>query len=123
MIYQHLFTPGIIGGRWIKNRIVMAPMATGLGTNSGEVTDNLVEYYAERARGGVGTVIVEAASVDGTRAREGMQQIRIDSPVYIAGLSRIEMCIRDSSRLNAIEPNQGRIGENLFVIVTFLEKR
>lgn len=94
MIYQHLFTPGIIGGRWIKNRIVMAPMATGLGTNSGEVTDNLVEYYAERARGGVGTVIVEAASVDGTRAREGMQQIRIDSPVYIAGLSRIADAIK-----------------------------
>ena len=94
MIYEHLFTPGVIGDRWIKNRIVMAPMATGLGANSGEVTDNLVEYYAERARGGVGTVIVEAASVDGIRGREGMQQIRIDSPVYIAGLSRLAECIK-----------------------------
>ena len=94
MIYQHLFTPGVIGDRWIKNRIVMAPMATGLGANSGEVTDNMVAYYTERARGGVGTVIVEAASVDGIRSREGMQQIRIDSPVYIAGLSRLADAIK-----------------------------
>lgn len=95
MVYLHLFAPALIGDRWIKNRIVMAPMATGFGANSGEVTDTLVAYYETRARGGVGTVIVEAACVDGTRGREGMQQIRIDSPVYLAGLSRLAEAIKN----------------------------
>lgn len=95
MRYQHLLAPAFIGDRWVKNKIIMAPMATGFGSNSGEVTDTLVAYYETRARGGVGTIIVEAACVDGTRGREGMQQIRIDSPVYLAGLSRLPESIKD----------------------------
>ncbi|NLU48750.1 MAG: FAD-dependent oxidoreductase [Syntrophomonadaceae bacterium] len=94
MEYEHLLAPAFIGQRWIKNRVVMAPMATGFAANSGEVTDTLVAYYARRARGGVGTIIVEAACVDGTRGREGMQQIRIDSPVYLAGLARLAEAIK-----------------------------
>lgn len=94
MDYEHLLAPAFIGDRWIKNRVVMAPMATGFGANSGEVTDTLVAYYERRARGGVGTIIVEAACIDGTRGREGMQQIRIDSPVYLAGLSRLAEAIQ-----------------------------
>ncbi|HQA07086.1 MAG TPA: FAD-dependent oxidoreductase [Syntrophomonadaceae bacterium] len=94
MEYEHLLAPAFIGERWIKNRVVMAPMATGFAANSGEVTDTLVAYYERRARGGVGTIIIEAACVDGTVGREGMQQIRIDSPVYIAGLSRLAKAIQ-----------------------------
>lgn len=94
MEYEHLLTPGFIGDRWIKNRVVMAPMATGFGGNNGEVTDTLVSYYERRARGGVGTIIVEAACIDGTRGREGMQQIRIDSMVYLAGLARLAEAIK-----------------------------
>ena len=94
MKYEHLMAPGYIGDRWIKNRVVMAPMASGFGSNNGEVTDTLVAYYERRAQGGVGTIIVEAACIDGTRGREGMQQIRIDSPVYLAGLSRLAEAIK-----------------------------
>lgn len=46
MEYEHLLAPAFIGQRWIKNRVVMAPMATGFAANSGEVTDTLVAYYA-----------------------------------------------------------------------------
>ena len=68
MRYEHLLSPAYIGDRWIKNRIVMAPMATGFGSIGGEVTDKLISHYETRARGGVGTVIVEAC-VDGVRGR------------------------------------------------------
>ena len=95
MRYEHLLSPAYIGDRWIKNRIVMAPMATGFGAIGGEVTDKLISHYETRARGGVGTVIVEAACVDGVRGREGMQQIRIDSPIYIEGLSRLAEAIKN----------------------------
>jgi len=59
--FQKLFSPGRIGNLDIKNRIVMPPMATHLATDQGDVTDRLIDYYAERARGGVGLVVIESS--------------------------------------------------------------
>lgn len=43
----------------LRNRIVMAPMGSCLGNLHGEVTDRLIDWYAERARGGAGLICVE----------------------------------------------------------------
>lgn len=94
MIYEHLFSPMIISNQIIKNRIVMAPMATGFASNSGEVTDRSIAYYQARARGGVGMIIVEAACVDSSVGRESMGQICIDGPRYISGLARLAGAIQ-----------------------------
>ncbi|HWQ80025.1 MAG TPA: NADH:flavin oxidoreductase, partial [Anaerovoracaceae bacterium] len=49
----------------LKNRIVMPAMVTfGFGVKDGLITDELVEYYAQRAAGGVGLIFVEAACID-----------------------------------------------------------
>lgn len=58
-----LFEPIRINEIWVRNRIVMPPMATNLASHTGEATDALIKYYAERARGGAGLVIVEASYV------------------------------------------------------------
>ena len=55
-----LFAPTKINGITSKNRIAMAPVGTAFcGTRTGEVTDQLLCYYAARAKGGVGLIIVE----------------------------------------------------------------
>ncbi len=54
-----LFDPIHIKGLRLKNRIVMAPMATGMATPEGAVTDRHIKHYSVRARGGVGLVIIE----------------------------------------------------------------
>lgn len=59
-----LFQPIEIAGLKIKNRIGMAPMHTKYASESGEVTDKLREYFVERARGGVGLIVVENTCVD-----------------------------------------------------------
>jgi 2,4-dienoyl-CoA reductase-like NADH-dependent reductase (Old Yellow Enzyme family) len=47
--YGALFKPITIGSMHIKNRIGMAPMFTKYATESGEVTDKLIEYlYGEQ---------------------------------------------------------------------------
>ncbi len=48
----------------LKNRMVMAPMVTNLADSSREVTPQLIDYYLERARGGVGAIVVEAMDVE-----------------------------------------------------------
>ena len=53
-----LFRPKKIGNLEIKNRFVMAPMMTR-SAEGGMVTQAMVNYYAERAKGGTGLIIVE----------------------------------------------------------------
>lgn len=57
MKYEHLFTPLQINGVEIKNRIVMSPMHDGLGLTGGDVNQQVIEYFAARAKGGVGLII------------------------------------------------------------------
>jgi 2,4-dienoyl-CoA reductase-like NADH-dependent reductase (Old Yellow Enzyme family) len=55
-----LFTPFKVKGLEIKNRIVMAPLQLSLGFRSRRSR----AFYLERARGGVGAIILPATAVD-----------------------------------------------------------
>lgn len=63
---KNLFESGTIGVLTIKNRAVMAPMQVLYGELSGAPGQRTVRYYEERAKGGVGLIIVEATAVDDT---------------------------------------------------------
>ena len=65
-LFSHLFSPIRINRLELKNRFVMPPMCTGFATIRGEITDRLIAYYVERAKGGVGLVNVEFTSVTPT---------------------------------------------------------
>lgn len=58
--YPNLFSSIALGGMKLKNRIVMAPMATNFSSTTGRVTDQQIAYYVERAKGGVGLIITES---------------------------------------------------------------
>ncbi|MCL4371291.1 MAG: FAD-dependent oxidoreductase [Chloroflexi bacterium] len=62
-ILPRLFEPIDLRGLTLKNRIVMPPMGTRYPTYGGAVTPKLTRYYLERARGGVGLIIVQFASI------------------------------------------------------------
>jgi NADPH2 dehydrogenase len=83
-----LFDPIIIKGLLLKNRIVMPPMATGMATEDGEVTDRHIKHYTTRASGGVGLIIIEHTYVseDG-KGREGQMGLYDDR--LIPGLKRL----------------------------------
>jgi len=55
-----LFTPFKVKNLEIRNRIVMAPMQLSLGFRS----DRARAFYLERAKGGVGAIILAATAVD-----------------------------------------------------------
>lgn len=54
--YPHLLSPVDLGFTTLRNRVVMGSMHTGLEDRAKD-TDRLAEYFAERARGGVGLII------------------------------------------------------------------
>jgi len=61
--FPHLFKEGQIGNLQIKNRIVMLPMARQFQGFNGEVTQKTIDYYQERAKGGVGLIIIGSTRV------------------------------------------------------------
>jgi len=60
---SHLFSPLSIGRLQLRNRIVLPPMGNRYPSFGGKVTERLVRYYVEMAKGGVGLIIVQFASV------------------------------------------------------------
>lgn len=63
--YSHLFQPLKVGKTEIKNRIFMPPISTNLA-NKGYVTEELIQHYATRAKGGVGLIVTEVVTVEPT---------------------------------------------------------
>lgn len=57
-MYDKLFSRGRINGCELRNRVILSPMDDCLGQASGEVTQRGIEYYAAKAKGGTGLVIV-----------------------------------------------------------------
>lgn len=77
--FEHLFSPYFIGKLQIKNRIVMPPMGTCLADINGCVTRKMIDYYARRARGGVGLIIIENTLVHEKYGIQIPNQLRIHS--------------------------------------------
>ncbi|MBC7074478.1 MAG: FAD-dependent oxidoreductase [Syntrophomonadaceae bacterium] len=93
-MFPYLFSPAYISGILVKNRVVLAPMSVGYAGLDGGVSDSLIAYYEARAKGGVGLVIVEAASVDNPGGRGNFRQLNIDHPRCIPGLERLASAIK-----------------------------
>ncbi len=75
-----------VGTLPLNNRFVMPPMATHQSAD-GEVTDQLVEYYAQRA-GKIGLIIMEHSYVS-IEGRADPHQVSVAANADIAGLKRI----------------------------------
>jgi 2,4-dienoyl-CoA reductase-like NADH-dependent reductase (Old Yellow Enzyme family)/thioredoxin reductase len=100
-----LFRPGRIGRMELPNRIVMAPLGTNLADASGGVTRQLIDWYAERARGGAGLIIVENAAADTCFGRGLARQVRIDDPKLTPGLNELVEAVHGSGARIAIQIN------------------
>lgn len=61
--FPRLFQPGNIGKMQVKNRIVMAPMGTGSHDEEGGIMQRVIDYYVERAKGGVGFIICQSSNI------------------------------------------------------------
>ncbi|MFX1257529.1 MAG: FAD-dependent oxidoreductase [Promethearchaeota archaeon] len=104
---KHLFKPITIGNVELSNRIMMAPMATGFARN-GMVSDKMVDYYTERAKGGVGFIMVEMAMPDFPRGSTlGEMMLGADNDKFLPGLKRLADAIKKEGPKAMIELSHG----------------
>ncbi len=62
--FPHIFNPINIGSMTVKNRLMMSSMSINFGVDDKcHVTDQLTQYFVERAKGGVGMMLVGGGSV------------------------------------------------------------
>ncbi len=107
MKLRRLFEPASIGNMTLRNRIVMPAMDTNLASKDGFVTQRTIDYYGERAKGGVGLIIVECTSIDYPRGQVTVGQISIDDDKYIDGLSELAGAMKRAGARAAIQLEHG----------------
>ena len=66
-VFPHLFSPITIGPMTAKNRLLMPAMSINFGVDEqGFVTEQLIDYFVARARGGAGMLLVGGGAVHPT---------------------------------------------------------
>ena len=95
MKFTHLMEPFRLKNITLNNRIVMAPMLSRLCDPDGIVSQKLIDYYAERARGGAGLVIVEYCYTDTKESKANQGQLGVYSDQLIAGLGDLAEAIQE----------------------------
>ncbi len=92
-----------VGSLGLRNRIVMPPMATGLATEKGEVTDELIDHYSSRAPW-LGLIIVEHSYVH-PEGRLSSRQLGIYDDSLVPGLEELSSSVKEEGTPVCIQIN------------------
>ena len=103
--YKHIFEPFTVRRMTMKNRIMMTPMGTNYGESIGEMSFLHINYYEQRAKGGVGLIMVENASVDSPEGSNGTTQLRIDQDNYLPRLFKLTETVHQHGACIGIQIN------------------
>ena len=88
--FPTLFSPIKLGPLTLRNRIAMAPLTRQMAEPDGTPTDEMVAYYARRARGGLGLIITEGTyEQDAFQSRAYLSQPGITNDRHQAGWAKV----------------------------------
>ena len=98
-MFKYLFTPVRIGNFEVPNRIVMLSMTTGFCETDETVGDRFIDFYAERAKGGAGLIIVPFSPLPvGAALGAGLYHDR-----FLPGVQRLTASIREHGGKSACQ--------------------
>lgn len=81
--FDMLFSPMNIGTMTVKNRTVMTAAEFSLGQTNGKPTERLMDYYEERAKGGVGLIIPGICRVNDMGGASTFTQLAMSHDYHI----------------------------------------
>ena len=106
--YPQLFSPLVLAGRTLKNRVTHASMTTRLARDQ-QVTAQQVDYYRNRALGGCSLIVTEP--LNGWRRQRAAHKLRAWDDAAFDGLQRLAAAVeeQDCRLLGQIQdPGRGR---------------
>ena len=89
MSHPHLLAPGRIGSLELRNRILMCPMGDNQATGGGYVTDQQIDYFEARARGGAALLLVGSVGVTAPEGLSSPRQSAIGGVDFVEGWRRL----------------------------------
>lgn len=105
--YPNLFSPQKIGPKTAKNRVWMTAHSTQL-VKDHNFSDEHVHYYAERARGGVGVITMEAMAVHPTTQPYKGKIFAFD-PAVVPNYKKLAAAVHEHGTLLLAQPwHRGR---------------
>ncbi len=108
-----LFEPITINTLAVKNRIYLPAMHLNMADNF-EVTDRLIAFYEERARGGAGMITVGYATIDEFSGNS--LNIGAHRDEFVPGLSRLADAITSNGARSCVQLNHsGRYNFSFFL--------
>lgn len=90
-----LAEPIKLGSLHLANRIVKASTVENMSTETGEVTERLIDFYVKQAKGGAGLLITGGAYVQ-PNGRTGIFELGVDDDSKITGLIKLTDAVHRS---------------------------
>lgn len=88
MNFPHLFQKGKIGTCILRNRLIMSLYPTKYSVDS-RVNERMIEFYRERARGGVAIIVLDCPCLDFPNAYKGPNELRFDTSDFAEGIKAL----------------------------------
>ena len=107
-----LASPASIGNLELKNRMIMAAMGSNFASEDGRATDQLSAYYEERARGGIGLIILETSAITWPAGASMPNMIGFSKDEFIPSLQSLTQRIHQhGSKIAAQLNHSGKIAQ------------
>ena len=112
MKYQQLLSSGSIGNLTLKNRMILAAMGSNYAGANGHVTEQLQAYYEERAKGGVGLIILETSAVSWPAGASMPYMLGFSKDEFIPGLQSLTKRVhRHGAKIAAQLNHSGKVAQ------------
>ncbi|MCK5653874.1 MAG: FAD-dependent oxidoreductase, partial [Dehalococcoidia bacterium] len=105
--FEKLFEPGRIGKMELKNRIVQSAMGTSLEREDGFADDRIKDFYEERAKGGVGLIVMGIGAIDHPDGKVLPGQLGLSDDKFIPGLKEMAEAVHRHGAKLAIQLQRG----------------
>ena len=107
-----LTSPGFIGRMELKNKIIMAPMGSNFAGEDGHTTEQLESYYEERAKGGVGLIILETSAITWPAGASMPYMIGFSNDEFVSDLKSLTQRVHQHGAKIAAQLNHsGKIAQ------------
>ena len=115
---SHLLKPLQVGPLKLNNRLVMPPMATSKALPDGEVSQEILDYYADKSEGGYISLIIIEHSFVKADGKASQQQLSIAEDSIIHRLRELATIIQNNGTKAMMQINHAGSAASYEIIGT-----
>lgn len=112
MYLTNLLKPLDTSNLYLKNRLIMPPLATSKAEPDGSVSGDMLDYYDEKSKDGCKSLIIVEHSFISCEGKVSERQLSVAEDRMIAGLQKLASVIHSNGSKAVMQINHGGSGAN-----------